>query len=210
MFFNFAKFKALLRVRRDMTTFHKYSIRSMNSGRKKILKLKDVFVRGTNCSLLMNKCVLESRGLIPLEWALGHLFEWYKGENTYLVLKIEFLSVLQKRSSSLAVCNSRKIFPVSQMPFLVYIPTHFYNKYRQENFNHCSSSTVKLWKLFIMGDNHVIFNPVKTVYWTVFNLIHSKILPSSIFSPKWHLKTPIESRREIFFFTVHLFRWNIY
>lgn len=145
-----------------MTTLHKYSIRSMNSGRKEILKLKDDFVTVTNGSLLMNKSVLESRGLIPLEWALGHLFEWYKGENTYLVLKIEFLSVYEKDEVVWLSVTAGKCSQWVKRSFLVYIPTHFYNKYRQENFNCCSSSTVKLGKLLIMGDNYIIFNPVKT------------------------------------------------
>lgn len=146
-----------------MITLHKYIIRSMNSRRKKTLKLKDVFDTGTNGSLLMKKYVLESGGLILLEWALGHLLEWYKGEHILGVKNWVSISVW-KRSSSLAVCNSRKMLSVSQIVFLVYIPTHFYNKYRQENFSHWSSSTVKLGKLFIMGDKYIIFNPVKKNY----------------------------------------------
>lgn len=171
-----------------MTTLHKYIIRSMNSGRKKILKLKDVFDTGTNGSLLMNKCVLESGGLILLEWALGHLLEWYKGENILGVKNWISISVW-KRSSSLAVCNSRKMFAVSQIVFLVYIPTHVYNKYRQENFSQWSSSTVILGKLFIMGEKYIIFNPVKKKKYFIeqnFIVYIGKILPSGIFSPKLH------------------------
>lgn len=145
-----------------MTTLHKDSIRSMNSGRKKILKLKDVLFTGATGSLLMNKSVLESRGLIPLDWALGHLIEWYKWENTYLVLKIEFLSVYEKDQVVWLSATAGKCSQWVKWSFLVYISTHFYNKYRQENFNCCSSSTVQLGKLLIMGDNYIIFNTVKT------------------------------------------------
>lgn len=114
--------------------------------------------------------MLESGGLILLEWALGHLLEWYKGEHILGVKNWVSISVW-KRSSSLAVCNSRKMLSVSQIVFLVYIPTHFYNKYRQENFSHWSSSTVKLGKVFIMGDKYILFNPVKKI--TLFNRILS-------------------------------------